>query len=470
MDLRNKKILVIGAGKSGLATARFLIGKGSVVTLSDTKEAGDFGDNLNGLIEAGVQLYLGKYPKVEGNYDIIVMSPGISLNIEPVVEARCLGIPVIGELELAYRFARSPVIAITGTNGKTTTTTLVGEIFKDAGYRVLVAGNIGLPLIGQVESYGPDDVIVAEVSSFQLETIKEFRPKVAVILNLTPDHLDRHGDMEGYREAKSRISMNQVHGDYLVLNYDDPLVRGMVGEGKGDVIYFSRRHILNKGVFVQQGKVRFSFEHSSSTVFDPKELQIPGVHNLENAMAAAAAALVMGVPAGSIAATLGKFTGVAHRLEFVAEINGVRYINDSKGTNPDASIKAVEAFNGPLVLIAGGRNKGNDFHKFAQIARPKTRAIVVVGECADDIARAASEAGIKKIIKASGFKEAVLQASSVAQKGDVVLLSPACASWDMFKNFEERGDMFKEIVMELKGTQTSEFRSQNSEVRSKESE
>lgn len=461
MDLKNKRVLVIGAGKSGLAAVRFLIGKRAVVTLTDTREAADFGDGLKDLIEAGVRLNLGKYPRIKDDYDVLVMSPGISLNIAPVIEAQQAGIPVIGELELAYRFASSPIVAITGTNGKTTTTTLLGEIFKDAGYCVLVAGNIGLPLISQVELYGPKDIIVAEVSSFQLETIKDFRPKVGIVLNLTPDHLDRHGDMAGYRAVKNRISMNQETGDYLVLNYDDPLTRDMTGKGKGDVIYFSRRHILDQGVFVQGEQVKVLLKNNAHNLFDIKELQIPGAHNLENAMAAASAAFVMGVQVKDIAATLKKFTGVAHRLEFVAEINGVKYINDSKGTNPDASIKAVEAFNGPLVLIAGGRNKGNDFHELTRTAYPKTRAIVVLGECADEVAEAASEAGIEKIIKASSLKDAVLQASSVSQKGDVVLLSPACASWDMFSNFEERGDLFKEIVMALKGIPVgSEFSSQ----------
>ncbi len=449
MDLKGKKVLVLGAGKSGLAVARFLLSKGSEVVLADTREKEQLGDVLTELSQAEVQLSLGGYPKLDGSYDLLVISPGIPLDIAPVTEADLLGVPLMGELELAYRFAKSPIIAITGTNGKTTTTTLVGEIFKDAGYKVLVAGNIGLPLVEQVESYGPKDIIVAEVSSFQLETVTDFRPKVGVILNLTPDHLDRHGDMQGYGAAKSRISMNQSLGDYLILNYDDPTVREMKSGTKENVIYFSRRNILEKGVFLQQGLIKSTVKNEDTKVLDAKELQMPGVHNLENAMAAAAVALVMGVPHGNIANTLKRFAGVAHRLEFVAEIGGVKYINDSKGTNPDASIKAVDAFSGPLILITGGRNKGNDFKQFFRTASPKTKALVVLGECAQEMVRAASEVGINKIIKADTFREAVLTAESVSSRGDTVLLSPACASWDMFSSFEERGDMFKEIVREI---------------------
>ncbi|NTW05690.1 MAG: UDP-N-acetylmuramoyl-L-alanine--D-glutamate ligase, partial [Peptococcaceae bacterium] len=380
MDLKNKRILVIGAGKSGLATVDFLIGKGSLVTLTDSRKDGFIGDRLKKLKNSGVELILGDYPEVKGDFDLLVISPGISLDISPVTEAVQLSIPVIGELELAFRFARSPIVAITGTNGKTTTTTLVGEIFKEAGYKVLVAGNIGLPLVEKIEEYGPNDVIVAEVSSFQLETIKDFCPKVAIVLNLTPDHLDRHGDMEGYGKAKRRIAMNQGPGDFLILNYDDSLVKEMTDSGKAEVIYFSRSQILEKGIFVQKEFVRAVNNNLSEKIFNIGDLQIPGLHNLENAMAAAAAGFVMGIAPDKIASALRKFTGVEHRLEFVAEINGVRYINDSKGTNPDASIKAVDAFPGPLVLIAGGRNKGNNFEGFLRTAYPKTRALVVLGE------------------------------------------------------------------------------------------
>ncbi|MFZ5631874.1 MAG: UDP-N-acetylmuramoyl-L-alanine--D-glutamate ligase [Bacillota bacterium] len=449
MELKGKRVLVVGAGKSGMAVSRFLARKGARTVLTDTREADKFGGQLDELAVAGVDLALGGYPPVKGNFDLLVMSPGVPLTIPPVQEAGEAGIPVTGELELAYRFTRAPIVAITGTNGKTTTTTLVGKIFRDAGYRVLVAGNIGLPLVDRVESYGPGDVIVAEVSSFQLETVHQFRPRVGVILNLAPDHLDRHGDMAGYAAAKSRIAMNQRKGDFLVLNYDDGYTRGMAGRGGGDVIFFSRRHILEEGVFVHGNTITVCRGGVEKPVLDAGELRIPGAHNLENALAATAACSAMGIAGEVMAKTLARFAGVAHRLEFVAEIDGVRYINDSKGTNPDASIKAVEAFPGPLVLIAGGKNKGNDFTEFTRRAAGKTRAMVVLGQCADEMAGAAAGAGIKNILRAESFRDAVLLARSAARPGDVVLLSPACASWDMFNNFEERGDLFKQIVREF---------------------
>ncbi len=442
--------MVVGAGKSGMAAARFLAGKGSLTVITDTREADKFGGEMEGLAAAGVAAALGGYPPVKDRFDLLVMSPGVPLNVPPAEEAVEAGIPVIGELELAYRFSRCPMVAVTGTNGKTTTTTLVGEIFKDAGYRTLVAGNIGIPLVDRVECYGPGDVIVAEVSSFQLETVRHFRPKVGLVLNLTPDHLDRHGDMAGYAAAKARIAMNQGKGDFLVLNYDNALTREMDRRGGGEVIFFSRLHTLDEGVFVQGGTITARLGGTAGKpVLNAGELKIPGAHNLENALAATAACLAMGVSEEIIAGTLRRFAGVAHRLEFVAEIGGVRYINDSKGTNPDASIKAVEAFPGPLVLIAGGKNKGNDFGEFTRLAAPKTRAMVVLGQCADEMAGAAARAGIKNILRAGTFKEAVLLAGSAARGGDVVLLSPACASWDMFNNFEERGDMFRQIVGEM---------------------
>lgn len=449
MELEGKKVLVLGAGKSGMAVAAFLAGKGSRVLLSDTREPDRFEGQLDFLVAKGVKLFLGGYPHVDKKIDLIVISPGIPLDIPPVAEAKEAGIAVIGELELGYRFASAPIVAITGTNGKTTTTTLVGEIFKNAGRRVFVAGNIGLPLVSGIESYGSGDIVVAEVSSFQLETVRQFRPRVGIVLNLTPDHLDRHGDMAGYKAAKARIFMNQQISDYLVLNFDDVLIREMGMLSKGNVIFFSRRHTLEEGVFVRGNMITIRHRGVMRSVFDVRDLRIPGAHNLENALAATAACHAMGVSEISIAESLGKFSGVAHRLEFVTEIEGVRYVNDSKGTNPDASIKAVEAFEGPLVIIAGGKNKGNDFNEFTRRAFPKTRAMVILGQCADDLAEAAAKAGIKNILRAKDFRDAVLQARSASMPGDIVLLSPACASWDMFNNFEERGDLFKNIVREL---------------------
>jgi UDP-N-acetylmuramoylalanine--D-glutamate ligase len=451
VDVKNKRVLMVGAGKTGIAVAGFLNRQGARVTVTDGKGREDFKESLDFMENSGVTLALGDYPAVaKDTFDLLVVSPGVPPSVAPIASALEQGIPVLGELELAYAYACTPIVAITGTNGKTTTTTLIGEIFKNAGYNTLVAGNIGLPLVDQVEKFTPEDIIVAEVSSFQLETVRHFRPRVAAVLNVTPDHLDRHGDMEGYLRAKAMIFTNQGSEDFTVLNFDDPLTRKMRDITKGKVIFFSRRHILEEGVFVRDGQIVITLAQGDDTVVLPADkLQIPGGHNLENALAATACAAVMGVPTASVARTLANFKGVAHRLEFVAEINGVKYVNDSKGTNPDASVKAVEAYEQPLVLIAGGKNKGNDFAEFTSKAFSKARVMVVLGQCAEEMAAAARNAGIKNILQAGDFREAVLLAHRAARPGDVVLLSPACASWDMFNNYEERGDYFKQIVKSL---------------------
>ncbi|MBF7083245.1 UDP-N-acetylmuramoyl-L-alanine--D-glutamate ligase [Desulfallas sp. Bu1-1] len=451
MELQGKRVLVVGAGKSGVSVTRFLLRKGAEVTLTDSRTRDKFNGELDALLHAGVRGELGNYPEIgPGSFDLVVVSPGVPPGVPPVAAARRAGVPVTGELELAYRFARAPVVAITGTNGKTTTTALVGEIFRAAGYRTLVGGNIGLPLVDAVEEYGPGDVIVAEVSSFQLETADRFRPRVAVITNITPDHLDRHGDMECYTAAKARVFARQGRGDFTVLNYDDPRTRALAQTVPGKVIFFSRRHILKEGVFVRDSRIVARLDDGETGILAAGEVAIPGAHNLENALAATAAARVMGVEPAVIARTLKTFAGVAHRLETVAEINGVKYVNDSKGTNPEASMKALEAFDQPIILLAGGRNKGSDFTEFARLVREKVRVLVVLGESAGEIEQAARRAGCTEILRAPDFREAVLMAHRCARSGDVVLLSPACASWDMFKSYEERGDLFREIVNSLK--------------------
>lgn len=451
MELNGKRILVVGAGKSGLAVSRFLVKKGALAVLTDAKEPFYPGGELAKLEEEGVVLALGGYPGVEREaFDMVVMSPGVPLTEEPARAARSKGIALTGELELAYSFSRAPIVAITGTNGKTTTTTLIGEIFKNSGRETLVGGNIGLPLVTEVERYNSDSIIVAEVSSFQLETTTSFKPRVAVILNITPDHLDRHGDMEGYTAAKARIFANQDPGDYTVLNYDDPLTAGLGGETGGRTVFFSRLRELETGVFVKSGKIVTKIDGTEEVICGVKEIGIPGAHNLENALAAVAATKAAGVGNAAIAGVLKEFKGVSHRLEFVAEINGVKYINDSKGTNPDASIKALEAYSEPIVLIAGGKNKGSDFGEFAGVIKEKARALVVLGQSAELIAEAATARGCENVQKAADFKEAVILAHRLARPGDIVLLSPACASWDMFKSFEERGDLFREIVLNFK--------------------
>lgn len=450
MELKDKKILVVGAGRSGRSVTRFLAGKKARVTLTDAKGPGQLDSEVLKFASAGVHLVLGGYPQVDENkFELLVVSPGVPENISPIAAAKEKGIPVISELELAYRFSRAPIVAITGTNGKTTTTLLTGEIFKQAGYYTLVAGNIGRPLIEEVENYKPEDIIVAEVSSFQLEGTVDFRPRIAVVLNLTPDHLDRHGTFDAYAAAKARIFANQGSSDFAVLNYDDPGTRKMAVQCPGQVIFFSRTHSLNKGVFVREGQIMVKFNEKFLPVMPAAKLGIPGPHNLENALAAVAAAWVSGIDEKIIARALQTFRGAEHRLEFVRELDGVRYINDSKGTNPEAAIKALESFRAPIVLIAGGKNKGSDFGEFARKIKEKVRLVVLLGESAGLIAEAVSKEGFTKIVRAGTFIEAVRKAHEAARPGEVVLLSPACASWDMFESYEERGNLFKETVKKL---------------------
>ena len=449
MEYTNKKVLVLGAGLSGVAVARFLAQKGARVTLADAvRPVGQEGlwPQLQAL---GITLCLGVYPEISrGSYDQLVLSPGVPLTAEPARLAAAAEIPVTGEMELAYQYARAPFVAITGTNGKTTTTALLGAIFRAAGQKTLVGGNIGLPLVSVVED-SDAQVIVAEVSSFQLETTARFRPKVSLILNITPDHLDRHGNMERYIEAKARILANQQPGDAAVLNYDDPLTARLAALTAAETIYFSRLAQPASGVYLEDGAIIAGLRGSREKVCLARELSLPGSHNLENALAAAAAALVMGVGTATLAATLRTFAGVPHRLEFVAEINGVKYINDSKGTNSFATIKALEAYDQPVVLIAGGRNKGSDFLELARKIKEKARVLVVLGESAALLAKAAGAVGFDQILYAPDFPAAVKLAAEAARPGEVVLLSPACASWDLFKNFEERGELFKELVAKM---------------------
>lgn len=444
MVLKDKKVLVVGAGKSGIAAARFLKRKGAAVTLTDMKPAAELAEAA----DAGVATFFGGYPEARG-YDLLVVSPGVPLTEAPVVQAQNHGIEVIGELELAYRFARAPIVAITGTNGKTTTTALTGEIFRTAGRRTLVAGNIGVPLVTAVEDYGPEDIIVAEVSSFQLETTYSFRPRVAVVLNVTYDHLDRHHTMAEYAASKARIFANQGEGDAAVLNLDDPVVAAMKDCTRARVLFFSRRHNLDSGAFVHAGRVSVRQNGVLTEICGTGEIRIPGPHNLENALAATAAAASLGVSGCVVGRALRDFRGVVHRLEFVGEVEGIRYVNDSKGTNPDAAIKALDSYRQPIVLIAGGRNKGNDFTALAAKIKEKVRTLVVLGESAAAIRAAAHAAGVEDVFHAKDLKEAVFKARDAAVPGDIVLLSPACASWDMFKNYEERGDLFKRIVREI---------------------
>lgn len=445
-----RNILVIGAGRSGLASAEFLARRGARVILADQQEPAR-SETLDALKALGVECLWGGQPDVAClGVEEIVVSPGVPLSIPPLVYARAQGIPVTGELELAYRNCAAPFVAITGTNGKTTTTTLCGELLKKRwqprGRRVLVGGNIGVPLIREVPYLTAEDVVVAEVSSFQLETTEQFRPHLALMLNLTPDHLDRHGDMEGYLAAKAKIFANQTAADALVLNYDDPRLRALEGRSGSRVIFFSQREKLTEGVYLDGERVMLALDGAETAICRAGEIAIRGRHNLENAMGAIALAFLSGVAPEDIRQVLMEFPGVEHRLEPVRTLHGVLYINDSKGTNPDSTVKALEACDRPVVLILGGKNKGSDFTELARLVRQRVKAAVVLGEARETIAAALRQAGFEQFVEKETFDEAVAAAAAAAVPGDIVLLSPACASWDMFSNFEERGRRFKELV------------------------
>ena len=442
-------ILIIGAARSGVASAEYLLSIGKQIVISDmnTKLAEDVETQLG---HASVSYVWGKQPDVAAlQPELIVMSPGVPLSIPPVVKARELGIPVISEPELAFRYSDVPFVAITGTNGKTTTTTLTAFLLEKEGRKVVAGGNIGLPLISQCPKMSANDIVVAEMSSFQLESVDSFCPKVAVVMNLTPDHLDRHKTMEAYAAAKANIFKNQGPEEYLLLNKDDAIVAAMAAGAKSHVYYFSQQEILDEGIWLEDGNLVYRLDKNGvpQVLIPAADIGIVGSHNWQNAMAASLAALLMEQQPEIIAERLRAFKGVAHRMEPVATIDGVLYVNDSKGTNPDSTEKALGSYGErPIVLIAGGRNKGSDMAVLVPLMRAHCRGVVLDGEATGDFIDAFARTGYTDYVCADSFEDAVAKAREMAQSGDVVLLSPACASWDMFDNFEQRGDLFKELV------------------------
>ncbi len=448
MDLRGKKVLVVGLGKSGGAASRLLLRNGAIVTATDSNPAEKLSDEARGLSGLGVKLEAG-FHRTESfiSSDLIILSPGVPKEIKPLATAKARGIRIISEIELACRFINTPVIAITGSNGKSTTTTLICEILRTRGDVVFAGGNIGTPLCDYVLAGNIADWVVAEISSFQLETIEEFRPKISVLLNISPDHLDRYHNISEYAEAKFRIFENQGKGDTAIINGDEPWCPELSGRIKCDVVLFSRQKKITNGIYTEDGWIISDMEGARFRVCEISSLGIKGVHNLENAMASVAAGILAGCNRHVIETALKKFTGLEHRLEFVREINGVRYINDSKGTNVGAVIKSIESFNEPLLLIAGGRDKGSDFSPLGPLIKERVKRLILIGEARDKIAETAGS--MTETSFASSLQEAVSIAHREAVKGDIVLLSPACASFDMFKNFEDRGNKFKEIVWRL---------------------
>lgn len=450
MDFKNKYVLILGLARSGSAAAIKLSNLGAYVTISDIKPRETF-ENADALESKGIKLVFEGHPlTLLDNCDLLVLSPGIPSDIEIVTEAKKRNIPVISELELGYWFAASPIIAITGTNGKTTTTTLIGEILKNDGKRVTVAGNIGIPLVSEVEKALENNYLVVEVSSFQLENILYFKPKISIILNITEDHLNRHKTFENYVNIKARIFENQTEEDYTILNYDDAVVRELARYAKSDVWFFSRKDVVRQGACIENDMIVIKNKGKTYPIAKVDEIGIKGSHNLENALAAACSTYLANSKVSSIAKTLKSFRGIEHRLEFVAEINGIKFINDSKATNPDAAQKAIEAVDGPIILIAGGYDKKSDYTDFVKSFDGKVKKLILIGETADVIENAAIKQGFLNVEKVNSLKEAVMCGYRAASCEDTVLLSPACASWDMFANFEERGRLFKEAVNSLK--------------------
>lgn len=452
MNFEGKKVLVCGMARSGVSAAQCLYELGARVTISDSKAEEKLAEALQPLEGMDIRRCLGDQaqPADLESYDLAVTSPGIPMQAPILRAVQAAGVPLIGELELGAQVSRAPLYAVTGTNGKTTTTTLIGEIFRNLGKTTYVVGNIGYPFTACALRCGEEDVAVAEVSSFQLETITTFHPHIAVMCNITEDHLNRHGTMEEYIRVKERIFENMGQGDYAVLNLDDPIVRGMAERIPCTPAFFSRRQEVETGAYLEGEEVVFSLNGHKKRVLRADEIRIPGEHNLENALAATALAMLAGVPAPVVRHTLKTFPGVEHRIETVRTVEGVTYINDSKGTNVDASIRAVRAMKVPTVLLAGGYDKHTDFLPLArEILASKIHTVVVLGDTAEQIERALRAVGFESILHAKTFEEAVLLARSCAREGENVLLSPACASFDMFQDYEERGRVFKEIVSRL---------------------
>ncbi len=446
---RGRRVLVVGLGRSGVGAAEALAPVAAEVRACDEKAADELSAEARELAEAGVELRPGdQTPSLLEGIDLLVRSPGVPWEDPLIVAAREKGVEVIGELELAFRLlVTERLVAVTGSNGKSTTTALLGEIFRRAGQDVVVAGNIGVALTAVAAELEPTTTVVAEVSSFQLEDAVTFRPRVAVLLNLAPDHLDRHGSPAAYYRMKWRLFEKQLPEDYAVLNADD---ESSVNKDQlqAHVLLFGRAAGPGPGVWLAGDDVVFDVGGKHGVLMATGEVKLPGPHNLSNAMAAACASLAMDVPATPIGEALREFEGLPHRLEFVAEVNGVRYVNDSKATNVASALTALATFECPIVLIAGGKSKAGDFGALAEAAREKVRLAILYGAAREELAAAFE--GVVPFERVDTVQEAVATAAASARNGDVVLLSPACTSWDQYRSFEERGDDFKKAVAGLK--------------------
>jgi UDP-N-acetylmuramoylalanine--D-glutamate ligase len=453
MSYSGKTVLVVGAGRSGIAVSRFLLARGARVILTDAKTRDALESVIAPLFDAAKQsgeliLEMGGHRDESfASCDLVVVSPGVPLALPAFDISRKAGVPVIAEIELAYRHLKGRIIGITGSNGKTTTTALVSELLNGAGLKGYAAGNIGAPLVSFASGSSPEDIYAVELSSFQLEGIKEFRPFVGTVLNLTPDHLDRYDGFEDYIRAKCRLFINQKSTDYAVLNADDARTAAIADCVNAKPVLFSRLSAVELGVFVREGRVVSRNEEGERDLFAVSAVTLRGMHNLENVLAACSMAILAGAQPDSLEESVRRFKGVEHRIEFAGERNGVQYFNDSKATNIDAAIKSLEAFPGNILLIAGGQDKAGDFAALRSTVRERVKHLVLIGEAAGKIRKALS--GIVDISEAQSMQEAVLLCSRIALPGDVVLLAPACASFDMFQDYEHRGRVFKEEFRKL---------------------
>ncbi len=452
MELKNKRVLVVGLGKSGVSAALFLRKQGARVTVSDARPSEALAKEIPALLDAGVMVETGGHGVLTfRRQDLVVLSPGVPLHTPEVQQVQRFGVPIIGELELASQVLKGEVVAITGSNGKTTTTSLLGHIFQRAGRQTLVGGNIGLPVVDLVSGSTADTWSILEVSSFQLETIQTFRPHIALVLNITPDHLDRHGDFEHYAAAKARITENQAAADFLVLNAEDKPTQMVAAKTAAQIFWFSNVRRVKQGAFTHADGVYFIATEGGTPepIMPVAGIQLRGAHNIENVLAAVAAARLAGIPADGIRDGVQTFHAVDHRLQFVAKVRGVDYFNDSKATNVDATMKALEAFPGDVRLILGGKDKGSDYTTLLPLLRTRAKALYTIGSAAQKIEDQLVESLPYPITHAETLANAVALCALEAVPGDTVLLAPACASFDQFSSYEHRGQAFAALVQEL---------------------
>jgi len=448
MDFKNKNTLVVGLARSGVSAANLLHKLGANVTVTDEKGEETLSDNVKKL-EKGISLKLNGHDSVNINgIDLTIISPGVPWDSPFLNKIREKGIRIMSEVEFAFQQLQAPFIAITGTNGKTTTTTLTGEMLKRGGKKVFVGGNIGNPLCEEVLNGGKSELVLSEISTFQMEGSETFKPYISAILNITPDHLDRHESMDEYIELKKRVFINQDENDYMILNLDDEITAGFSTEVRGKKVFFSRLKEVENGAFVREDKIIFKNDGREETVCSLKDLKLIGVHNIENTLASVAISGICGISGKIMRDVISEFKGIKHRMELVREIRGIRFINDSKGTNVGATVKSLQSFNEPIILIAGGKDKGSDYLPLKGLIEDRVKFLILIGDAKKKIAKNLN--GFKNRIEADTLENAVKEGYKRAKSGDIVLLSPACASFDMFRDYEDRGEQFKEIVNGLK--------------------